>query len=782
MKTFPTSLYRIQFSSEFPLKRAIQFIPYLKKLGIEGIYCSPYFKAFSSHGYDIIDPNQINPHIGTKADFERFCRELKKHNLFHIIDIVPNHMGIQGGNRWWDDVLMHGKKSKYAHYFDINWELEKILVPLLGESLEEAVEKGLITIISSKGKSFAKYGNLLFPLRKTVQKPKSKSQLLQTINDQHYLLTSWLTAGHRTSYRRFFNIGDLIGVRIEEKEVFDAHHKFIFELLQKNMIDGVRVDHPDGLYDPVTYFRRLRKKCKGLIIVEKILEYGEELPKNWDVDGTVGYEYLNWLTGIFIQKSPALTSVYRKFSKMQRSVEDLLFEKKKYYLTTEMAGDVLRLAKQIHPFSSIGEEELLAALQELLVAFPVYRSYITPDGKMSPIDQKIWKKTFDTAYKRSLKGLHPALTFIKKIVFGRIQHPILLDFLMRFQQLCAPIMAKGFEDITLYSYNRLLALNEVGSSPGRGGTSPSEFHAFCQRKLKDYPKGLLALSTHDTKRSCDVRMQLSILSEIPHRWEKKLWEWSACNKKHKTSIHGNLYPEPNMEYFLYQIILGVWPDKPSTDRIWQSFLKSIREARVNTSWRYPNEPYERSCEQFIRAILRKNSPFLQSFRPFQKEIQQLGEWKSLASIALQAASPGIVDIYQGCEDFCYTLVDPDNRQLISYPVKESLKTELYTQALAFRRRHKKLFLEGEYIPLKITGSKRDHLIAFMRKLGKKTLIVVAARFVTDLEGLENTKISLPSFFKGTSLFTKQTFTGKILQANEVLKEFPFTWIFSSQQL
>ncbi|NGX26479.1 MAG: Maltooligosyl trehalose synthase [Chlamydiae bacterium] len=784
MKKAPSSIYRLQLNEDFPLKEATELLPYLKKLGVDGVYCSPYFAAYSPHGYDIIDPNRINPLIATQKDFAAFCKKLKKLKMLHIADIVPNHMGIQGENLWWQDVLAKGEKSKYASYFDIDWSKKKLLVPLLGEPYDEALRTKKLTIVRKEKKLWAKYNDLFFPVNGKLL-PKTPRAIDALLQKQHYQLVDWLMAAQETSYRRFFNIGDLIGVRIEDKKVLRAHHKWIFQLLKKKKIDGLRVDHPDGLYDPQEYFDRLRKKTKGLIVVEKILGWKEELPSNWKVDGTVGYEFLNMLTGVFIKKNERLNQTYARFIGRKDDIAEMVYEKKKFYMATEMAGDVKALADKLFAFSSkmrafadLPKGDILKALYELLAAFPVYRSYIRPTGEMPEQDKPYWKETFQIARSRNRELGYRVFDFLESVFFLKLESPILRDFILCFQQLSAPIMAKGFEDITLYNYNRLLACNEVGSEPERGGITTEEFHAFCKRKREKWPLGFLATSTHDTKRSMDVRMQLAVLSEIPAKWEKKLKYWSKCNLKHKTAVGHLLFPEKNAEYFLYQILLGVWPSKPTFKRLWISFQKSIREARAFTSWRHPDLKYEKACENFLKAILKKGTPFRRSFEAFHKEIQEYGEWKSLAATAIQIGCPGIVDVYQGCENWRYTLVDPDNRSLVDYSKPETLKTELTRTALHFRRTHKALFLEGDYIPLKVHGPKQDYILAYLRTYRKKALLVAGVRFFADVKSLKGTEILLPkNLGRGEGIFSHATFEGKILPAMQLFSEAPFAWIF-----
>ena len=732
MKKFPSSIYRLQLTKKFNLKKASKLLPYLKEMGFEGVYCSPYFKARSSHGYDILDPNALNPFIATEKEHEAFCKKAHALGLVHYADFVPNHMGIVGDNPWWLDVLKKGPMSRYAHFFDLDWSLGYILVPLLGD--------------------------------KETRYPES----------DFYKLVPPINATKQTSYRRFFNINDLIGLRMEDERVFNACHRLIFRLIREKKVDGLRIDHPDGLYDPKQYFDRLYNKHDVPIFVEKILGWDEELPSDWKVQGTVGYEFMNRLTGVFVKKSTTLTEVYERFIGKRVDFEQLLYEKKRLFMETEMAGEVENLAKSLD-VASFHKRELIEGLYELLARFPIYRTYIRLKGKIPKRDIPYIEEAL-----KSVKGNGAVINYLKKLFFLEIDTPCSRDFLMRFQQLSAPIMAKGFEDITLYNYNRLLALNEVGSSPQRHGVTIDEFHSFCIEKQKKWPLGFLSTSTHDTKRSHDVRMQLAPLSEIPEKWERALQLFSKLNEKHKTQVGAHLFPDRNAEYFFYQILLGVWPSKPSKARMWASFQKSIREARAFTSWNEPSELYETAAKDFVEAIMQKESPFLAAFKAFQKEIEEYGHWNSLSSIAIKLGCPGIVEVYEGCENWRYCLVDPDNRTLVNFNQKETIKSALHRVALNFRKEHKALFLEGAYIPLKVTGPKKDHILAYLRTHENEACLVAGARFFTNLKDFVGTKIHLPKDRgEGRQLFTEEVFSGQRLLARELFSAAPFAWVYWS---
>ncbi|NGX40014.1 MAG: Maltooligosyl trehalose synthase [Chlamydiae bacterium] len=792
MREPPTSVYRLQLNEDFRIPDATSLLPYLKELGVEGIYCSPYFAAFSPHGYDIVDPNRINPGLATKKEYELFCRKVHEHGLFHIADIVPNHMGIKGDNRWWQDVLQKGKASPFASFFDIDWTKEKIRIPILGSSLDETLKANEISL-TEDGKGI-QYGGQVFPLDPNSYDPSLS--LEELLKRQHYRLIHWLMSAHETSYRRFFNINELIGLRIEDPKVFEAHHKWVFQLLEEKKIDGLRIDHPDGLYDPKTYFDRLRKKHSGLIVVEKILGWEEELPSNWKVEGTVGYEFGNILTGIFAKKEKALSRTYQAFTGVKEPFSEMLYQKKKFYMSTEMAGDIKTLCKRLYtftstlaPFADLAEGEILKALYEVLATFPVYRTYIRPKGEVPERDRPYLEEALSLARSKNREIEPRAFDLLEEVLFLTLDTPTLRDWIMRFQQLSAPIMAKGFEDITLYNYNRLLALNEVGSEPSRLGVTSDEFHHFCIDKQKKWPLGLLGVSTHDTKRSMDVRMQLCVLSEMPGEWEKALLRWEKLNRYHKTSIDGELFPDRNAEYALYQTLLGAWPSSPSFERLWVVVQKSLKEARVYTSWRHPDELYEKAVKDFLREILKKGSPFLKAFAPFQKKVAEYGQLNSLSASALHLGAPGIVDIYEGCETNRYTLVDPDNRKPVNFKELEKElhkgtmgpKLFLHQRALHFRSAHRELFLKGRYIPLKVTGPQKEHIVAYLRTFRKEVCLVAGVRFFSSLGEWGSTAIHLPKALgEGRGVFFGEVLgKRKVLNAADLFAEVPFSWVYWS---
>lgn len=908
----PTSVYRLQLNQAFPLSRAIEILPYLKELGIEGVYCSPYFKAFSAHGYDVTDPNQLNPLIGTEEEYAYFCQSLKKLGLKHIADIVPNHMGIKGGqNRWWQDVLENGPYSTYADFFDIDWTPEKqqlrgrVLLPVLGAPYGCVLENQELKLRYEAGTFTVFYHDYPFPiaphtyayiLEKALEKmahPELKelftfyqfflesvanwyekkeegekrlaalvagslhiqAAIEQTVNlfngkkkhphsfdlldalleQQFYRLSFWKVASHEINYRRFFNIHELVSIRIEELKVLEKHHQRLFQLVQAGEIQGIRIDHPDGLYDPIRYFQRLRERLSVLTVVEKILERKEHLPDSWSVDGTVGYEYLNILNGLFIDQEgeKQFTEIYEEFTGKTLDFEECVYQSKKLFTSLEMVSEVENLGLKLDRLSETSRydrdftrHDLTEALSEVIATFPVYRTYITPEGKVRKRDSRIITIAIEKAKHRA-KHLDPSIFhFLEQVLLNKLKvdKPMqkkYLDFVLQFQQLTGPVMAKGLEDTTFYRYNRLISLNEVGGDPPHFGYSIPEFHRMNQQKKEKWPYGFLATSTHDTKRSEDVRARLNVLSEIPEKWSLELRKWKLVNSKHKPATISD-----NTEYFLYQTLLGMWPrscmkkaeNTAFIERAWQVMLKAIREAKEETSWLAPNSSYEEDVHAFIETILTpsKNNHFLKHFLPFQRLLDYYGALNSLSQTALKIGSPGIVDIFQGNERLTYKMVDPDNRGSIDFTHSskllqaakkhslqslyfngefDQLKLGLTLHALSFRSKEKELFLLGEYMPLKVRGPFKKHVVAFLRVYKNQYLIVIATRFFAQLAEHHHwvdTEVQLPS--NGLShldsadllfhdLFTKNQIhvkkRGKMLSLNlsEILNPLPFSYLY-----
>lgn len=898
----PTSVYRLQLCEEFPLKKATELLPYLHALGIDAIYCSPYYDAVSPHGYDVIDPTHLNPAIATQEEYDEFCSQLKKFNMKQILDVVPNHMGIQGRNQWWQDLLEFGSSSPYSEYFDIDWHpekralQEKVLLPVLGESYGVTLNKKEIALCYRDSGLFVSYHSLLFPLSphsyllfyqvnsstplpppvqkaleslpldsrdafikwketleeairndKTVkeytdrrmQELNSDSDSLhQVLETQYYRLTYWKVAAQEINYRRFFNINHLAAIRIENTEVFQTCHSWIFQLIEEEKVHGLRIDHPDGLYDPKGYFAQLRSHAPVYTIAEKILERSEKLPDDWEVEGTVGYDYLNFSNGLFIHPcgEEALTKLYAEFLGEKLNYKEILYRSKKLFARHLMASEVNTLgfyldciSERDRDYRDFTREDLTAALREVIACFPVYRTYINPDSQLvSKADRKYIEQAIQHARERASHIDSSVFRFLHDILLLKLDESIrsrveYCNFIRRFQQLTAPITAKGLEDTALYRYNRLLSLNEVGGSPIHFSTSKEEFHRFNYSKREKAPYGFLASSTHDSKRSEDVRMRINLLSEMTEIWQQLVTHWNQNNERLKKQSKEHLLPDLNTEYYLYQTLVGFWPDRElSPDereevkkRVWEALLKSIREANMYTSWPQPNERYEKATQEFFYKVI-ENEEFLSTFTPFIQKIARYGQWGSLSLTALKIASCGVVDLYQGCEMWKLTLMDPDNRRTPDYshylssfkeisdhPNIEKLflnssngkiKHFLYYTALAFRRDNPDLFLEGEYLPIEVDGEKKEHIIAFLRKTENQQLLVVATRFYATLlqqrhklplgiEVFGDTTLTVPAGVTWKDLFTKQEFSAddNKLSIASIFSTLPFAYLISEEK-
>ncbi|MBU1299737.1 MAG: malto-oligosyltrehalose synthase, partial [Bacteroidetes bacterium] len=862
----PNATYRIQFNPDFGFKRAESLISYLNELSISDIYASPVFKArhSSKHGYDVIDPRQINSELGSPKDFDDLNLEIKKYNMGWIQDIVPNHMAFDAENKMLMDVIENGTASVFYDYFDIEWNHPyeslkgKILVPFLGKFYGECLESGEIKLrytesglnvnyyelslplkiesypkfftqkfkilmeklgkdhpdlLKSQGvlfilrnlpavqekkerleqSAFAK--SILWELYSTNQKvkefidesitnfngepgkPESFNLLDELLSDQLFRLSFWKVATEEINYRRFFNINHLISLRIEDENVFRGTHTLILNLLKENKFTGLRIDHIDGLYNPVKYLNMLKEAAShNYIVVEKILNPDEELPADWPVQGTTGYDFLNFVNGVFCDRKndKRFDKIYSKFTRRIIPYDILVADTKRLIIGRHMAGDIDRLAHLLKNISSrdryvrdITLYGIRRALVEILALFPVYRTYINSNT----LDDKDKYYVLETVRKAAETNpvLLLELNFIEKFLLLEF-YPNLssedkeswLQFVMRFQQLSGPLMAKGFEDTAMYIYNKFISLNEVGGSPNRFGVSPIEYHHFCKKRSRQSPHAMNATATHDTKRGEDIRARINVISEIPNEWENRVKVWAKINKSKKVTIKGKAVPDSNDEYFLYQTLVGAFPfdenEYPNfVERIKQYMIKSVREAKVHTAWLKPDEEYENGFINFIENILDKKSDnyFLNEFIPFQKKVAHYGVLNSISQVLLKITCPGVPDFYQGSELWDLNLVDPDNRRPIDFElrkrylveIKEREKKDLMSllnelliykhdgkikmfityKSLEVRNKFINVFKNGDYIPLSVSGRHKNHILAFARNEGNNWIIAVVPR-------------------------------------------------------
>lgn len=867
----PIATYRLQFNKDFNFEDARAILPYLAELGISDLYASPILTARSgsTHGYDVVNPNEINPELGGLEQFEQLVQAAKHYPLGWIQDIVPNHMAFSSQNQMLVDVLENGPDSQYRDFFDINWNHPyegirgRVLAPFLGKFYGDCLESGELQLRYEENGLTLNYYDLKLPIRiesyyqvltydlgrlreklgrdhpcfvkflgalymlkyipsgeegrerydqisfvkrmlwelwndepdvqkfienniKTFNgepgKPETFNLLENLLNDQFFRLSYWKVGNEELNYRRFFTVNDLISLRVEVETVFYKTHECIFQLIQEDKITGLRIDHIDGLYDPAQYLNRLREEAPEVyIVVEKILEPHEELPLNWSIQGTTGYDFLNQVNGLFCQQSSekSFDAIYHYFIGGSISCEQLIDDNKRLIIGKHLAGDIDNLAhllKQISgryryasDFTIYG---LKAALVEILAVFPIYRTYINPTG-FSKSDRDYITKVIHQA-KINIPNFLNELQFIEKFLLMEFDEYLSdedkeqwLHFLMRLQQFTGPLMAKGVEDTVLYVYNRLISLNEVGASPGSFGVSSEEFHSFNQRRCAQWPHAMNATATHDTKRGEDVRSRINVLSELPEEWENHLRIWRELNAPLKETVDGLDAPDPNDEYFFYQTLIGAFPFKSEEyprfiERMKEYVIKAIREAKVHTAWLRHDTGYENAFMSFIEQVMKEpeDSPFMEVFRPFQKKVAHYGLFNSLSQTFLKMTVPGIPDFYQGTELWEMSLVDPDNRRPVDFECrhqflqefKERSQTEikdlmhelltdysdgrvklfLIYRTLQARRNYTELFQRGTYQKLNVVGSLKAHVIAFSREYGDHRAIAIVPRLYTSL--------------------------------------------------
>lgn len=793
----PTATYRLQFGPSFGFKDAEALVPYLQALGVSDIYASPIFRATggSTHGYDVTDPNELNPELGGAEDFSGLTAKRSEYNVGWLQDIVPNHMAYNSENSMLMDVFRKGRDSKYFDFFDIAWDHPdeslrgRVLAPFLGKPFSEAIRDGEIQIEPTDSGPAVRYYDILFPLSLSscggAESAAEMPPLDSLLEKQLFKLSTWERASRSINYRRFFYLNDFIALKVEKPEVFGHTHQVISEFINRGVFTGLRIDHIDGLYDPAQYLGRLRRLVGDrYIVVEKILDLDESLPARWPVQGTTGYEFCNYLNGIFIRREneAAFTEIYREFTDRSQRYDELLAEKKRAICQKYMAGDIeylvhlLRVAaKDRRTTGGDVPQDAREALVEIIVAFRVYRTYVNDRG-YSIDDRTYMKEAINNA-----KSKNPALTDTIDLVgqFLLLDLPEAetadtrektLEFVLKFQQLTGPVMAKGFEDTLLYGYNRLVSLNEVGSNPDRFGVSLKKFHEFNAARAAHWPHSLNATSTHDTKRGEDVRARINVLTEMPEMWSAKVRRWRQINSGFKSDCRGEPAPDANDEYLLYQTLVGALPFDAAQfgefkERIREYMIKVVREAKEHSAWVEQNVEYERACLEFIDRILDPfgSNEFWGDFLPFQKQIAAYGVFNSLSQTLLKMTAPGLPDFYQGAELWDFSLVDPDNRRPVDYEKRTRLLDEirdkqpgagrqliedllgarndgriklfLILKVLAARRQRREVFEGGDYQQLTVRGRHREHIVGCLRRCDAQYAATIAPRFLAGLVGV-----------------------------------------------
>jgi (1->4)-alpha-D-glucan 1-alpha-D-glucosylmutase len=855
MFRIPGSTYRLQFNAQFTFADARRIAPYLAKLGITDVYASPILKPRkgSMHGYDIVDASQLNPELGTDDDFVELTGELDRHGMGLVLDIVPNHMAASHENAWWASVLENGKQSRFLHYFDIDWRGDKVLLPILGKPYGDTLESFEIQLgFDADGLFFMYYDKRLplaprsYPmvlrecvdtlpaegvaielrelvenetvvtnsrfLKETLWRMQEQSaefrgafsaaierinrdpDALDRLHDaQSYRLAFWRTASETINYRRFFDVTDLVGLRIENPEVFEARTKRVVEWMADGQVTGLRIDHIDGLFDPVGYLHKLQLRLgeDSYVVVEKILAHGETLPKSFRVAGTTGYDFTDVANVVFVDPAglERLTDFYRAFSGMTQSFEDLVYERKKQVIHDLFAGEMRAMGQQLADLAvadrnarDFAPSELLSALSEITACLPVYRTYIR-EHPVGEADREFLRRAIDDARRRAGATVDPRLFGFLELVLFVEPPPYIagerekwLQFVQNWQQFTGRVMAKGVEDTAFYNFHRLVSLNEVGGEPGRSGAFDpvAEWHERNERIARDWPLTMNATSTHDTKRAEDVRARISVLSEIPDEWARVVRRWSK--------ITGG-FRDPNVELLIYQTLVGAWPI--DAERLEQYLEKAAREAKTQSNWLSPNEEYERALKDFATSLL-THEEFLGSFTRFQKRIAFHGFLNSLAQVVLKSTAPGIPDFYQGTELWDFSLVDPDNRRPVDYAARMALLDALPDAPALLRSwpdGRVKLFvtqrclsirarLTGGYTPL----DAGPNAIAYTRG---DTFAIVVPRLTTQLvkppqlpAGDVWTDRTLALSGSWRNVFTNAVIEGDSLQLRNVLESFP----------
>ncbi len=854
----PLATYRLQLTADFGFDAAASIVPYLKTLGVTHLYASPFLKARSgsTHGYDIIDHNALNPELGGEPAFERLSTTLKAHDVGLILDFVPNHMGVHfADNAWWLDVLEWGPASPYAAFFDIDWDTlpfrrrPGILLPILGTSYGSALDQGAIELRyeATDGSLSAwyyehrlpispnRYGEILQVIvttanagddtagkallsiaaqhrgllrsRQEVSAMKaaiaavdggaevidrglaayragpgrSTETLLlhHLLERQHYRVADWRVATSDINYRRFFDVNSLAGLRVEHPATFQDIHGLVTRLIADGKLQGLRLDHIDGLRDPAGYCQRLRRLIRAAqpdpsrpfyLLVEKILGEGEALPRFAGVHGTTGYEILNTISHVLIDDRglSELDEVWRQAADIRPDFDPVLLQAKRRVIDTILTSEFTVLARLLARIAAghyttrdYSAVVLREALELYVLYFPVYRTYSTVShvstGDRALVETTIARARANWPYSDAgiFDFLRDALT-LDLIAPGNPPHskPRVRRFALKVQQFTGPTMAKSLEDTAFYRYHRLLALNEVGGNPAARELPVDVFHQAMVDRARDWPHAMTTTATHDTKRGEDARARLLSLSELSHEWAVGVGKWKQFNARHITAAGNLRCPSVAHEYMIYQALLGAWPlDKPDqsfVERMQAYVVKAAREGKQESSWINVNEAYEQRLQGFIAAILAADqSPeFLESFARFAERTSLLGAMNTFSQLTLKATLPGVPDFYQGTELFDCSLVDPDNRREVDFVERQSavstagdidwldltarwrdghFKLQWTRHLLTLRQAFPDIFTQGSYRPLAVHGPHSDHVLAYARQHRRDALVVIVCR-------------------------------------------------------
>ncbi len=849
--------YRLQLQPDFGFAEVEALLPYFQQLGVSHLYLSPITEAplASTHGYDVVDHNEVREVLGGREAFERLVAAAHEAGLAVLLDFVPNHAGVGPLNAYWQDMLAYGPHSPYAPYFDIDWhpikeELQgKILLPFLGSPYGEVLDRGELKLACEDGRFFAtyfenryaitpaSYADILdaalprfertqayWDLKDLVEaytslKPAEREKaealrrrlarlldriplepVLETftgttlhalLEKQYWRLSFWKTAGYEINYRRFFDINGLVALRMEDDRVFWDAHRLLGELLALEGVDGVRIDHVDGLFDPHVYLRRLHSLGATRIWVEKILAPGETLPEGWDVEGTTGYEFMNDVMGVLLQPGGEvpLDRAYGRYVPNVQSYDDETYTSKKLVMKTILSSELFRLSYELDRISEANYhtrdytlEALREALAEIVAVFDRYRTYLPHDLADA---RDIVRDTIHRARQRNPVGEPTVYDFVARVILGDVREDLKETqraWIGRFQQYTAPVAAKGVEDTAFYRYLRLVALNEVGGEPGHFGQSAQAFHARARFRAYRYPRNLLATATHDHKRGEDTRMRLIALAEVSEAWEETVRALDVVAADHRTDRG----PARTAEYLFFQILVALWQPPQGEDeaayraalpdRLWPYMEKASREGKRNTSWIHPDPGYEEALETFVRAML-ADARTGEAVEALAAELARLGFANTLSQLVLKMTTPGVPDFYQGTELLDLSLVDPDNRRPVDYALRRSLLDEMdallqtpdaetlrawiaaqdgrakvfFTARLLRLRRDHPALCEGDYQPLDAEGEAADHWLVFARTGDDAALLVCVPRWPATLPQAELT-VPLPEHLAGRTWY------------------------------
>lgn len=862
--------YRLQLHKGFKFQEAAQWVEYFHELGISHLYLSPIFESVpgSTHGYDGLNPQKISSERGGEQGFIDLLQAAQKEGLQGVIlDIVPNHLAADWRNPAWWDVLLRGPKSKYLRVFDIkSFRLEKepIVLPVLGKRREAALASRELILAFYNGDFVFKYFDVYFPIRASSRKKilKVLSQHLgrqwRTLKDLHnwtqaaeenkvvlektfsrlslkfmneilteqfYVLKDWRRGSQEINYRRFFDVSQLIGVRIEDEKVYKWFHQKIFQLLKNYpSIQGLRIDHIDGLMFPTQYLQRLRKSCRH-VWVEKILGDGESLPAHWPVMGSTGYEFSNISARLFVDLKGLLhlhAHYLREVDDRWERFHDCVYESKREMLDSHFVSEMNYLTQKLYTISQksrkyknqFTQNELAEAIAEVTASLRVYRTYAVRAEKIS--SHWLTEALFEAEGRGHISNRRAFDWFRQILTLPGNWPEDLYVGIKRWEQLTGPVMAKGLEDTALYRYCPLLSLNGVGGEPDWIGDGSREYHSIQQENLRRFPWTLTTTSTHDTKSSEDVRARIHVLAELSEEW---IGLYGILSK----DLHISDAPSLRVIYFIFETLIGAWPwddkiDGEFVTRMQNYFTKALREAKTETSWSDVNEVYETKLKNFVSELLLPTTPegrkFLNRLKQFTNTVSYFGAFNSLATVALKGTSPGVADFYQGCEMWDLSLVDPDNRRPIDYQLRRNtlanikknlaapsseeylrrvrnqwqsgeIKLLLTHKVLQLRKAHPDLILKGEYLPVEPEGEKRGHFVSYIRHHKDQWVWIVLPRFLartdTKLGPLElrdekilQTKFILPKQCppQWRHLISEDVLVGDVHEAKDLFKYFP----------